>query len=175
MRQETGILSLHKWFVGFSSCFNIIGWPPSGHFTQGELASIGTQHTVRLRQSLRPGWLLLFFPGSFRPPLCSISQLALPALSLFDLLNLCFGSLFHTHSDSLLSPLKALGHLPGSEIKCEVKYSSDPHHILIVFTLPRSRYPSLGCRMLRQPETSENVYLRVLPESTAFYTPCICN
>lgn len=90
------------------------------------------------------------FPGSFRPPLCSFSQLALPALPLFDLLNLCFGSLFHTHSDSLLSPLKALGHLPGSEIKCEVKYSSDPHQLLIVSTLPHLHSPSPGCRMLRQ-------------------------
>ena len=32
-------------------------------------------------------------------------QLALTTFSLFDLLNVCFSSVFHTHSDSLPSPL----------------------------------------------------------------------
>jgi len=93
-----------------------MGWPPSGRFTipvhdprsrsrwAGEMASVVSSHS-RLEAELEA--LLaapLTFPGSFRLPLHSISQLALPILSFFDLLNLCFGSLFHTHSDSLLPP-----------------------------------------------------------------------
>lgn len=128
-----------------------MGWPPSGRFTipvhdprsrsrwAGEMASVVSSHS-RLEAELEA--LLaapLTFPGSFRLPLHSISQLALPILSFFDLLNLCFGSLFHTHSDSLLPPPpNALGHLPGSEIKGKLNSASDPHHTLIVFTLPQS-------------------------------------
>lgn len=106
---------------------------------QRELASTGTEHTVDLGAELEAlSTAPLTFPRSFRHPLCSISQLALTTLPLFDLRNLCFGSLFHTHSDSRLSPLKALGHLPGSEIQCEVKYSSDPHRVPINFAPPPS-------------------------------------
>lgn len=141
----------------------MMGWLPSGHrdpLGQGELASVVTQGTVDWRESLRP-WELLG-----RLPRSCISQLAPTALSLFGLLNLCFGSLFHTPSDSLLSPLKALGHLPGREIKCEVKHYSDPHYTPIVSALPHLLYPQ-KCRMLKQPETFlENFYLGNPPHGT---------
>lgn len=106
---------------------------------------------------------------SIRTCLSSILQLALATLSLFDLLNLCFSSLFHTHTDNLPSP-KALGHLPGSEIKCEVKYNSAPHRILS-FPLPSSflhknaEAPGSGGEPQAEGAFPQMFILEILPKS----------
>lgn len=92
----------------------------------GEMASVVSSHS-RLEAELEA--LLaapLTFPGSFRLPLHSISQLALPILSFFDLLNLCFGSLFHTHSDSLLPPPQRPGTSARQRNQRKVKFSFRP-------------------------------------------------
>lgn len=50
-------------------------------------------------------WLLwLFLRSIIRTCLSSVLQLVLATLALFHLLNLCFSSLFHTHTDNLPSP-----------------------------------------------------------------------
>lgn len=82
--------------IPFLYSFNMIGWLPSGHrdpLGRGELASIVTQGTV--------GWCgggaeLEALGRLFLGAAGAVSQLAPTALSLFGLLNLCFGSLFHT-------------------------------------------------------------------------------
>lgn len=94
--------------------------------------------------------LTFFLKMSIRTCLSSILQLALATLSLFDLLNLCFSCCF-TPTLTVCRPPKALGHLPGSEIKCEVKYNSaayhharslPPPHLL---PSPESRVPRQWC------------------------------
>lgn len=63
-----------------------------------------------------------FFKTSIRTCLASAFSWLLTTFSLFDLLNVCFSSVFHTCSDSLPFP-QAPGHLPSGDIKCDVRCS----------------------------------------------------
>lgn len=129
---------------------------PIQYISYGGVTAVGTPGSPWGGRSPRPPWgtsrpsrdgaeleaptSLLWLLMSIGARLSSILQLAVATLPLFELLNLCFSSLFHTHTDSLPSP-KALRHLPGSEIKCEDKFNSTPHDIRCLPTPPPPSLP----------------------------------
>lgn len=141
----------------FSSCAVYLTWRDSR--SGDTMVSLGDGEGACNRFQRHPetqqGWdraqgpysaslvFFFFFLMSTRTCLSGVLQLALATLSLFDLLSLCFRRCF-TPTLTVCRRPKALGHLPGSEIKCEVKYNSAAHHHALSLPAPLLPSPESG-------------------------------